>query len=184
MLPGTTFPFCLLLRLAGLLWRYSDPPRYGCPDNKFCAWNFILKHPHNKLLSISGVVPAWNLRSQSTVHLLGCLLIDAVGNSYYRSCSHWTLLSNEFQVNSSKLLWPNWRYCPRICLEWPCRTKLSIRYYNCKPLPDLKKAETCRNLTSLRANSPAGNCVVFRGLNNSYLQSHGRSKPRFKTGTS
>jgi hypothetical protein len=28
--PGSGFPFLLLLRLAGLQWRYSDPPPHGC----------------------------------------------------------------------------------------------------------------------------------------------------------
>jgi hypothetical protein len=27
--PGTGFPFCRLLRLAGLRWRYSNPPPHG-----------------------------------------------------------------------------------------------------------------------------------------------------------
>jgi hypothetical protein len=29
MPPGTGFPFCRLLRLAGLRWKYSNPPPHG-----------------------------------------------------------------------------------------------------------------------------------------------------------
>jgi hypothetical protein len=32
--PGTGFPFCRLLRLAGLRWRYCNPPPYGFTFNR------------------------------------------------------------------------------------------------------------------------------------------------------
>jgi hypothetical protein len=35
--PGTGFPFCRLLRLAGLRWRYSNPPPHGSSQPPACS---------------------------------------------------------------------------------------------------------------------------------------------------
>jgi hypothetical protein len=41
--PGTGFPFCCLLWLAGLRWKYSNPPPYGqlCMFNHSLPYNII-----------------------------------------------------------------------------------------------------------------------------------------------
>jgi hypothetical protein len=42
MPPGTGFPFCRLLRLAGLRWRYSNPPPHGLRSR--ISFKCCLKH--------------------------------------------------------------------------------------------------------------------------------------------
>jgi hypothetical protein len=39
--PGTEFPFRRLLRLAGLRWRYSNPPPHGKPDYQGFTGDYI-----------------------------------------------------------------------------------------------------------------------------------------------
>jgi hypothetical protein len=46
---GTGFPFCRLLRLSGLRWRYSNPPPHGVYQQESLVGSYSLRGgPHRK----------------------------------------------------------------------------------------------------------------------------------------
>jgi hypothetical protein len=55
--PATAFPFCRLLRLAGLQWRYSNPPPHGPPKLKLKLNYFWQSVGQSILVSSSRLEP-------------------------------------------------------------------------------------------------------------------------------
>jgi hypothetical protein len=45
---GTGFPLCCLLRLAGLRWRYSNPPPPGEPGPRVYIYIYIYIYPQEQ----------------------------------------------------------------------------------------------------------------------------------------
>jgi hypothetical protein len=87
--PGTGFPFCRLLRLAGLRWSYCNPPPYGCIyprkrvaqldprklgflfvacyDSQGCGWSIITHLRRGQLGCSKQVKPSYVVHIMNTV---------------------------------------------------------------------------------------------------------------------
>jgi hypothetical protein len=55
--PGIGFPFCRLLRLAGLRWRYSNPPPHGSIVSEICISGVELRQYHFQTLTQTKEMP-------------------------------------------------------------------------------------------------------------------------------
>jgi hypothetical protein len=63
--PGTGFPFRRLLRLAGLRWRYSNPPPLGVPLDPSCASLYSLGRDHTE-------------NTASNNFIVACVTVEAI----------------------------------------------------------------------------------------------------------
>jgi hypothetical protein len=81
--PGTGFPFCRLLRFAGLRWRYSNPPPHGKKDRSrllcplICKgpdmdWSLIVFPHFHCLLDGKTILWSWNRLSVLTITFSSC----------------------------------------------------------------------------------------------------------------
>jgi hypothetical protein len=61
--PGHWFPFCRLLRLEGLRWRYSNPPPYDSSWSLLLVYSFGTNHTENTTSNSSCMVALFSVQS-------------------------------------------------------------------------------------------------------------------------